>query len=220
MKIGVITYDHPHRKTQDLIYRLMLMGYDDIELIILPWIERKEHKPFYQHRPIDAVQITIEQLCIRLGKVSHWGKLTEIFAENRYDKILIGGAGILPQEVLKYNIINSHPGYLPKVRGLDALKWAILNDQEIGVTTYIIGEQADTGIMIDRQTLPLNFTDTFHSIAQRLYELEIRMLAETIIKEPNGQQFAAQYEYPVTGRMGHYDEIRMIGRLNKMLSEL
>ncbi len=220
MQIGVITYDHPHRKTQDLLCKLMLMGHRDIDLIVLPWIERREHRPLYPHRPADAVQITTDQLCNRLGLPIQRGELTRILSENKYGKILIGGAGILPCEVLEYNIINSHPGYLPKVRGLDALKWAILNDQEIGVTTYIIGEQADTGIMIDRKILPLNYTDTFHSIAQRLYELEIRMLAEAITAEPSGQQFTAQYEYPVTGRMGHYDEIRMIGRLNKMLSEL
>jgi phosphoribosylglycinamide formyltransferase-1 len=196
------------------------MGYEDIELIVLPWVERNGHKPFYQHRPVDAVQITTEQLCSRMILIYNRGDLAEILYKNKYDKILIAGAGILQLDILKYNIINSHPGYLPNIRGLDALKWAILKGDPIGVTTYFIGEQVDTGIMIDRKILPLYFTDTFHSIAQRLYELEITMLVESITAEPDGKQLIEKLGYPVTGRMSHYDEIRMITRLNKMLSEL
>ncbi len=220
MQIGIITYDHPHRKTQDLICRLKLMGYEDIELIVLPWVERNGHKPLYQHRPTEAVQITTEQLCSRIGLIYNRGDLAEILYKNKYDKILIGGAGILPPEVLGYNIINSHPGYLPNVRGLDALKWAILKGDPIGVTTYFIGEQADTGVMIDRRILPLYFTDTFHSIAQRLYELEITMLAESITAEADGKQLIEKLGCPVTERMNHLGEMRMIARLNKMVSEL
>ena len=65
--------------------------------------------------------------------------------------ILIGGAGILPKEIIdNVNIINSHPAYLPSVRGLDALKWAIYNDMPIGVTSHIISEEADSGFLIRR----------------------------------------------------------------------
>lgn len=220
MRIGIITYDHPHRKTQDLICRLKLTGYYNIELIVLPWVERKELKPFYPHRPTEAVQITMEQLCRRMKVTYIRGELLEIFEANQYDKILIAGAGILPPEVLKYNIINSHPGYLPNVRGLDALKWSILWGHPIGVTTYFIGEQADTGIMIDRKILPLSFMDTFHSIAQRLYDLEITMLIDSIIAEPNGKELFAKLEYPITGRMDHFQELRMIERLKRTLSAL
>lgn len=220
MQIGIITYDHPHRKTQDLVCRLILMGYSNIELIVLPWVDRKNHVPLYQHRPIDAVDITTEQLSYRFGLRFHKGKLTEILSKNQYDKILIAGAGVLPPEVIEYNIINSHPGYLPNMRGLDALKWSILLGHPIGVTTYFIGEQTDTGVMIDRRILPLYFTDTFHSIAQRLYELEITMLADSIKAETDGKQLREKIGHPVTGRMNHVDEMRMMAKLNKMLVAL
>jgi hypothetical protein len=64
MQIGIITYDHPHRKTQDLICRLILMGYSNIELIVLPWVDRKNHVPLYQHRPIDAVRKTAKVIIL------------------------------------------------------------------------------------------------------------------------------------------------------------
>jgi hypothetical protein len=46
------------------------------------------------------------------------------------------------------------------------------------------------------------------------------MLADAITAEPNGEKLPARLEYPVTGRMGHYDELRMIAKLTKMLSGL
>jgi len=220
MRIGIITYDHPHRKTQDLIYHLVLMGYSYIDLILLPWVERAGHVPLYQHRPTEAIQINTGDLCERMRLFYQRGDLVDILSKNKYDKILIGGAGILPPEVLEYNIINSHPGYLPNIRGLDALKWAILEGQPIGVTTYYIGKDVDTGIMIDREILPLYPTDTFHSIAQRQYELEIKMLAEAVVTDPDGEHLIAYPEYPANRRMKITDEIRMITRLNNQLSKL
>jgi methionyl-tRNA formyltransferase len=218
MRIGIITYDHPHRKTQDLLCKLILSGYQDIELIVLPWTDYKKRTPFYQHRPIDVVPITTEQLCERLGLRYHRGNIVEILNQIEYDKILIAGCGVLPQEILKYNIINSHPGYLPNIRGLDALKWAILKGDPIGVTTYIIGEDVDTGRMIDRQILPLYHLDTFHSIAQRQYELEITMMVEALTKESTDIEFLSRFS--VGGRMDYRDEIRMIARLTNHLSKL
>jgi hypothetical protein len=48
MKIGIITYDRPHRKTQDLMLRLMGRK---VIVITIPFKERKRHEPLYQHRP-------------------------------------------------------------------------------------------------------------------------------------------------------------------------
>ena len=46
--------------------------------------------------------------------------------------MLIGGAGILPKKLVNsMKIINSHPAYLPYVRGLDSLKWAIYGNNHI-----------------------------------------------------------------------------------------
>lgn len=40
--------------------------------------------------------------------------------------------------IQKYRIINAHPGYIPVVRGLDSLKWAIVEGLPIGVTTHLL----------------------------------------------------------------------------------
>ncbi|HBE42011.1 MAG TPA: phosphoribosylglycinamide formyltransferase [Bacteroidales bacterium] len=215
--IAVITYDHPHRKTQDLLFRLMLSGYIDIDLIVLPWQDRPETHPLYRHRPLEPVDISIEKLCSTFNLNYYRRDYNDLGLLQNYSKILIAGTGILPEDVTKYKIINSHPGYLPNVRGLDALKWAILNGQPIGVTTHFIGAETDTGILIERRILPIYHTDTFHSIALRQYETEIDMLVNSLSIEPEGTELKAYREYPVNKRMGAHDEIRMMSRLNKLI---
>jgi hypothetical protein len=223
MKIAVITYNHPHQKTQDLICKLKLSGYNDIDLVVLPWVERKSLNPFYKHRPDNPVELTIEQLAERFDLSFHlceYESLDLHFSLNSYDKILIGGAGILPKEIIKYKIINAHPGYIPNIRCLDALKWSILQGQPIAVTTHFIGEQPDTGRLIERCIVPLSFTDTFHSIARRQYDMEIDMLVNALTVIPDGRVLEEKIGFPTNQRMNHSDELRMIARLNRMLSVL
>jgi len=222
-KLAIITYDHPHQKTQDLVCRLKLNGYDDLTLIVLPWEQRKRSTPLYLHRPDNPVSITTAEFCERF-RMTHffcgYDTLDKHFSNNKYDNILIGGAGILPKEVIKYNIINSHPGYVPNVRGLDALKWAILKGLPIAVTTHFIREEPDLGILIDREIVPLSFTDTFHSVARRHYELEIDMLVESITKIPDGKELHEKMGYPLNQRMSHRDELVMMKRFQRLIDGL
>ena len=223
MKIAIITYDHPHQKTQDLICRLRLNGVYYLDLIVLPWVERKIHVPLYSHRPDNPVNIISEQLCKNFN-LAHYrltvDGLNDHFSAIRYDKILIAGAGILPPDVIKHNIINSHPGYLPYIRGLDALKWAILYGEPIGVTTYYIGEKPDTGILIDRNFVPLYYTDTFHSIARRQYDMEIDMMIEALKTEPQDLQLIERLGHDLHKRMSPVDELRMMSRCKKLIDNL
>ena len=97
--------------------------------------------------------------------------------------VLIGGAGILEESFIKDDkVINSHPGYIPEVRGLDSLKWAIVENKPIGVTTHLIGDYVDAGLVIERRVIDVYSTDTFHALAQRVYENEASMLVEGIEK--------------------------------------
>lgn len=220
MKIAVITYDNPHQKTQDLICKLRLNGIYYVDLIVLPWVERKRHDPLYSHRPDNPVNITTEQLCKNFNLAHYRLSIDELsiqFAAIRYDKILIAGAGILPADVVKYNIINSHPGYLPYIRGLDALKWAILFGEPIGVTTYFIGEKPDTGILIDRKFVPVYSTDSFDSIARRQYDMEIDMMIEALTAEPQDLMLIERLGHELNKRMSHIDELRMMVRCKKLI---
>ena len=221
--IAIISYDAPHRKTQDLVYKLLLNGYKDLHIVAIPFIPRKKFRPIFEHRPSRKVNITIEQLCdnlnINYSKVDTQD-LSGFFSSRKFEHIIIGGAGLLPEDfVLNNKIINSHPGYLPKVRGLDALKWAIYLGEPIGVTTHFIDDKADEGKLIDRKIIPIYFEDTFHSLAYRVYETEIEMLVEAISLIENNKASLEPLKdnrYKANKRMPHRIEIIMMSRFDEL----
>lgn len=180
--IGVITYDIPHKKTYDTICLLKARGYKNIKVYAVDLHYKKIFKPLYEHRPILINQIdNLEKFCINMEvEYKKLNSLEEIELEEK-SKILVCGAGIIPEKVVKkYKLINSHPGYIPESRGLDALKWAIVEGKNIGVTTHIIGDEVDAGYVIERKIVPIYKNDTFHALTQRIYDTEVCMLVDAI----------------------------------------
>jgi len=221
MDLHVITYDHPHRKTQDLLYRLVLAGIKP-SVLALDWVERKVHKPLFKTKlaAADIMPATIcEKLELGFRKV---GSVDDSFLPAENSVVLIAGAGILPEKfVTKNKVVNSHCGWLPLVKGLDALKWAIYNNQPIGVTTHVVDPQIDCGRLIDRRLVPLFPTDDLFSIAVRQYELEIEMLVESALNK--GWESTSEFESddsPAHRRMSHVKELQMVQRLEARLRDL
>lgn len=182
--IVVLTYNHPHRKTEDLCVRLKLKGYDNVILASVPWQDKPQRAALWSHRPMKAHVSPIElarALGYQLSPHKDYHSVLQFMNHEIPRFTLVGGAGILPENfVTRWKIINTHPGYLPYVRGLDALKWAIYRDLPIGITTHFCGIKADTGLVIRQEPLDLKYGDTLHSVAQRMYDLEIDMLSSSI----------------------------------------
>ena len=151
-------------------------------------------------------------MCIRDSDYIELNSLDEFPNIGIDDYILIGGAGIIKKKLAdSKKIINSHPAYLPLVRGLDSMKWAIYNNKPLGVTSHIISEEADQGWLIKRQLVPLFEWDTFHSVAMRQYDIEIDLLASSIIdlKDATLESLAVD-GVEVHRRMPHRIEKEMI----------
>ena len=216
--IGVITYNIPHRKTQDLMWRLILKGYD-LTLLIIPFKQRDKSRVIYNHRPTNTFDSSPLNYDLPRIICNDYNDIALYI--NDFEKILIAGAELLPDKVTKKgNIINSHPGYLPNVKGLDALKWAIYNEQPIGVTTHTINDKTDSGLLIDRQIIPVYYEDTFHSLAYRVYEKEIEMLVHAIelppISDPIMKDVLINDNYKPNMRMPWYLERIMIDRFENL----
>lgn len=208
--IGIITYNAPHRKTLDLLGRLLVAGNNDIHLMIVERSYSKKHTPLFQHRPQGTYKY---YLTLPKTVISYMTR--NVIPD--CDAFIIGGAGILPPYFIKgKKVINAHPGYLPNVRGLDALKWAIYEGQPIGVTTHVIDENPDEGFLIDRKIVPVYFNDTFHSIAQRVYETELEMLVEATDK-PVTNISLKDDRYTPHRRMTHREELVMMERCNRLI---
>ena len=209
MIIGVITYDVPHKKTQDVLFRLKAHGYNDVECIALPFEKRKKFIPLIQHRMVNEISVEPEKFCNRLG----YGYTTHVNLSS-YDKILIGGANILSKEFIgDHEIINSHPGYLPYVRGLDSLKWAILKGLPIGVTTHIINEDIDAGTLIAQEFISIDYFDTIHSLGYKTYSKELDMLIDAV--ENPYRRYIGKGHTPKR-RMPHKLEVKMLAKLEQL----
>lgn len=201
--IGVITYDIPHKKTYDTICLLKARGYKNIKVYAVDLHYKKTFKPLYEHRPILINQIdNLEKFCRNMEiEYKKLNSLEEIDLEEK-SKILVCGAGIIPEKVVKkYKLINSHPGYIPESRGLDALKWAIVEGKTIGVTTHIIGDEVDAGYIVKRKVIPVYKNDTFHALCHRVYDTEICLLVDAVESDLENLEYTPAGENELHKRM-------------------
>lgn len=224
--IAVISYNVSHRKTQDVLFQLKSKGYDNVTILALPFVKRENpFKPIFVHRPSKAIDISPKQLSERLGYGFTIVKATEIndwLYRNSTDFVLIAGAGLLPDELVEnHKLINSHPGWLPKVRGLDSLKWAIHNQQPIGVTCHYVDSEADAGFLIEQKQISIFQNDTFHSVAYRQYETEIEMLVNSLELIPTIKDFPSlsTIEFEATRRMPKSIEENLMNDFEKYKSK-
>lgn len=206
--IAVISYNTPHRKTQDVLFQLKAKGYQNVIVLALPFVQRENpFQPIYAHRPSTAIQVDTHMLCKRLNfcfKTVNTDEIKPYLDENPTEFVIIAGAGLLPDELVEnHKLINSHPGWLPKVRGLDSLKWAIHNQIELGVTCHFVDSEADAGFLIDQVKVPIYENDTFHSVAFRQYEIEIDLLIKSLEIIPERKEFPSLStpEWEATRRM-------------------
>ncbi len=88
------------------------------------------------------------------------------------------------------------------------------------MTTHLLGEYIDAGEVIERRTIPVYFNDTFHSVAQRVYENEISMLVEAIEKIGEEHETILPGNNPIHGRMPHSYETRLSERFDKIVKNV
>jgi len=67
--------------------------------------------------------------------------------------ILYTGGGLLRKDLLSVankKIIHVHPGYLPDVRGADGFLWSLMIREKIGMSSFFMDVNIDTGDLINR----------------------------------------------------------------------
>lgn len=181
IKIGILTYTVPHRKTYDVLCLLKAKGYHNVSVYAKPFHYVKKFQPLIEHRPKMYFDVDSKIMCNHFDYQYFEISEYEMIQASSETIMLVCGAGIIPASFInQYQVINSHPGYIPKERGLDALKWAIVEKEPVGVTTHFIGDEIDAGQIIDRKKIPIYKNDTFHAVAVRVYECEIAMLVDAI----------------------------------------
>ena len=174
-RLGIITYDAKHLKTEQILLRLV--GQYDIKVYALPYVQRPLRQVRFRHRPEQSAAAHPGDICQRYG-LPYISVESDSQIDNDCELYLLTGAGILSAECLKgKRVLNAHPGVIPAVRGLDAFKWSIYNMLPIGVTLHYIDEQVDVGEIVSVIPTPVFFSDTLEMLARRHYENEIEIFA-------------------------------------------
>lgn len=181
MKLAIITYDTRHLKTEQVALGLNQLGGHDMSFFALPFVERPARTIIFAHRPdMSAGAHSADVAAAVQGSYVRVGGIEEVPIEG-FDYFIIAGAGLLPTAWVERTlgkVINSHPGIIPLVRGLDAFKWAILDGMPIGNTLHFIDAEADAGEVFAQSRTPVFANDSLEDFARRHYELEIQMMVD------------------------------------------
>lgn len=82
-------------------------------------------------------------------------------------------------------MINAHPGWLPKMRGVDVVKWALFFREKIGITLHIVSSNIDCGRILLQQEVQLEQNDTIASLEKRMMKISIDILADASVNGPD-----------------------------------
>jgi len=120
---------------------------------------------------------------------------------------------IVPKIVLDYPLygcINVHGSVLPKYRGASPIQTAIMNGEEkTGITIMYMDESLDTGNIINYDFMPIEDTDTYGTLSNKLSILGRDLLLKTlpkIIEDDNFNIKQDDYEATFTKLIKREDE--------------
>lgn len=187
MHVGVITYQHGHLKTWQILRRLMSKSFR-ITLFAFPFIIRPPRPSTrYVDRPPQILGYDVAAFCRKHGigyvEVGGWAdEFSDAFGApgepDAPDVILHCTAKIVPASFIRNRtIINCHPGLLPHNRGVDAFKWSIVNKWPIGITLHVIDQEIDRGTILHRMRIPILPEDSLEDAWRRAYDFEGDLLA-------------------------------------------
>ncbi len=77
--------------------------------------------------------------------------------------------------------VNFHAGQLPFYRGRNVINWAIINGETtIGLTAHFVDSGIDTGAIIFQRILPLDWTDTYGDVLQKVVRAFPGLVTDTV----------------------------------------
>jgi len=138
----------------------------------LAQVQRKSHR-----------SRSYEALCESIVRVDNLNESPGVLRDLKHDIVVLGGARILRKEVIDMptiGILNAHPGLLPQYRGLDAIEWAILNGDDVGVTVHLVDEGIDTGPIVIKEKLEIQPENRLADLKRRASKLSVQLMADAV----------------------------------------
>lgn len=111
----------------------------------------------------------------------------EALTKLKIKKVILAQSGIIRKPILDIKdlwIVNCHPGRLPYYRGVDVVRWALLEQQPIEVTLHNVDSGIDTGNIIKSEKVNVYQEDSIADVERRSIDLSINMLIEAALNGP------------------------------------
>tara|TARA_B100001250_G_scaffold99160_1_gene83346 strand:+ start:5974 stop:6675 length:702 start_codon:yes stop_codon:yes gene_type:complete len=222
----LFAYNFPHQKTIDVIHRVYQAGFSialilaaDYVFIKSPISVFKFNKP----KSISHPEKIAKQYNIPFFVLNHNSEQSIfLLKKHKINLGIIGGARILKDDViqiLKYGILNFHPGILPYIRGLDSILWSIEKEYPIGVTAHLINKKIDAGFLVCQQIISISSEDDIYSLYKKNYELQLELIpiSLNLILEKNKFKVLAMGEY--NQKMSCSQQLDLKGKVTQYINK-
>ena len=117
------------------------------------------------------------------------------------DFIFISKAGIIKKNIIEnsWQIINCHPGILPRYRGIGSCEWAVYENGPLGVTAHYVDRGIDTGSIIYRKVMEPRSGETLREFRFRLDKVGAQIFALIAYQMTESIELNAEFQDPNIG---------------------
>lgn len=134
-----------------------------------------------------AVKVEAECLGLRIAQPARINseEAVSLLQEVAPEVIVVAAYGQILREAVfslsPLGTINIHASLLPRYRGAAPINWAIIcGEVETGVTTFLIDEGLDTGMILLRREIPIGRDETAGELHDRLAALGAEVILDTL----------------------------------------
>jgi methionyl-tRNA formyltransferase len=156
-------------------FRPSLVIDEDSELAVQG--RQSQLKALQEHAKEALALLQAEQYCLQHGlryasvEDHNNDHCRQLLAELSPDWIILGDTRILRPSIFglaRRHTINTHPGYLPVVRGNHPYIWAIVDGLPQGASVHIVNQGVDTGPLLDSKVYKLVPGTSFSTLVRDL----------------------------------------------------
>jgi len=141
--------------------------------------------------------------------------LAQALAEEGIDRVLLAHSGLIRKPILDTEgvwIINAHPGALPHMRGVDVIRWAILEGRMPSITVHVVDAGVDTGPILQCEPIAPLPNETLHEFERRVSETAAEKLVQCCLAGP-GAFPAPQRQNLEDGRQYYLMPFKLLPRV-------
>lgn len=184
----MVLEEHPYGR--EMLMQLLDSGLEPMAIIEeASLIADEEREKFLKRIKGNRVAPTFTELVkdrdIPRYKVPHHNKkqCRLLMEEIKPSLGVLGGTRIIKERIISIppdGILNSHPGFLPEVRGSASVAWAIYYDIPIGSTCHFIDANIDTGDIVLRREIPVYRGDTYELLCWKTLVMAGKLMTEAV----------------------------------------